>query len=218
MFSIITKKQCSKCGEWKSISEFYNDKNSKSGLTSNCKLCVKKARIEWLRKHPDKNRDNERLWAANHPDAVKQRRKRYYEANKEKVKKKSNDWYYKNRSDVIGKASGLARKWYRSHIEKERERKRKEYKANPEKANVRKQNYRARLLKNGGEITATEWRELKKKYNYTCLCCKRREPEIKLTLDHVVPVSLGGRNVIENTQPLCKSCNSSKKARTIDYR
>jgi 5-methylcytosine-specific restriction endonuclease McrA len=39
-----------------------------------------------------------------------------------------------------------------------------------------------------------------------------------LTEDHVVPLSLGGSNDIDNIQPLCKSCNSSKRGRHIDYR
>lgn len=91
-------------------------------------------------------------------------------------------------------------------------------KDNPEKATVIYNNYRVRLLGNGGEITPKEWKDLKEYYKYTCLACGRREPEIKLELDHVMPIRLGGRNVIENAQPLCKSCNCSKGAKHIDYR
>jgi 5-methylcytosine-specific restriction endonuclease McrA len=79
-------------------------------------------------------------------------------------------------------------------------------------------NYRSQKRGNGGRITADEWNALKKHYNYTCLCCKRREPEIRLSLDHVIPISKGGPNTIENVQPLCDSCNSKKHAKTIDYR
>lgn len=67
-------------------------------------------------------------------------------------------------------------------------------------------------------FTAAEWAALKAHYDYTCLCCKRREPDIKLTADHVIPLSCGGGNAIDNIQPLCLSCNSRKKTRTIDYR
>ena len=69
-----------------------------------------------------------------------------------------------------------------------------------------------------GTITAYEWMDLKKKYNYTCLRCGKKEPEIKLTLDHVVPLIVGGKNIIENAQPLCKPCNSSKYTKSTDYR
>lgn len=47
-----------------------------------------------------------------------------------------------------------------------------------------------------------------------CLCCG----STKITLDHVIPVHLGGKNEIANLQPLCKSCNSKKSTKIIDYR
>ncbi|MEO8971104.1 MAG: HNH endonuclease signature motif containing protein [Ktedonobacteraceae bacterium] len=79
-------------------------------------------------------------------------------------------------------------------------------------------NRRARVQQAKGSFTAREWKQLCKQYNYTCLCCRKQEPEIKLTVDHIVPLSVGGANSIDNIQPLCQSCNSSKHRRTIDYR
>ncbi len=64
---------------------------------------------------------------------------------------------------------------------------------------------------NGGSHTRHEWDDVKKKQDYTCLHCKKREPEIKLTKDHIIPISRGGRSDIANIQGLCLRCNISKK-------
>ena len=63
---------------------------------------------------------------------------------------------------------------------------------------------------NGGYHTKEQWEELKNIYKHTCPRCRKCEPEIKLTVDHILPVGMGGSNNIENIQPLCSRCNSSK--------
>ena len=73
---------------------------------------------------------------------------------------------------------------------------------------------RKKRLRGRGTFTIQEWEELKKKYNYTCPACNKREPEIKLTIDHIIPIIKDGMNVASNIQPLCGSCNSRKNATT----
>lgn len=66
-----------------------------------------------------------------------------------------------------------------------------------------------------GKHTLAEWEALKKRCGYRCQRCKKKEPEVELTRDHIVPISKGGTNYIGNIQPLCKSCNSKKWAHAV---
>ena len=68
-----------------------------------------------------------------------------------------------------------------------------------------------------GLHTLGEWKLLKKQYGYRCPDCKKQEPEIQLTEDHIIPLKKGGSNYIENIQPLCRSCNASKGTKIIKF-
>ena len=68
-----------------------------------------------------------------------------------------------------------------------------------------------------GSHTFGEWELPKKQYGYTCPCCEKSEPEIKLTEDHIIPLSKGGSDLIENIQPLCRSCNCKKGIKIIKF-
>lgn len=73
----------------------------------------------------------------------------------------------------------------------------------------------ARLF--GNAHTNEEWEGLKEKYNYSCPSCNLSEPEIKLTRDHIISLSKGGSDSIDNIQPLCKTCNCRKHTKNIRY-
>ena len=74
-----------------------------------------------------------------------------------------------------------------------------------------------RLRGASGSHSLGEWETLKAQYNWTCPCCSKREPTIKLTVDHIISLFNGGSDNIENIQPLCRSCNSKKNTKTIKY-
>ena len=78
-----------------------------------------------------------------------------------------------------------------------------------DKVSVQKNNRRAREKR--GRITNEEWAQVLEKYGNKCLCCGRSAPDVRITMDHVLPLDKGGMNTIDNVQPLCKSCNSKNK-------
>jgi 5-methylcytosine-specific restriction endonuclease McrA len=86
------------------------------------------------------------------------------------------------------------------------------------------QRRRARLAGSGGTYATEEWDRLLEQYE-RCPGCLRRWADIPplasgvvVTVDHIVPISLGGANSVENLQPLCYSCNSRKGARPTSQR
>jgi len=45
----------------------------------------------------------------------------------------------------------------------------------------------------------------------TCYYCGRSVPPKELTLDHIVPLTRGGKSTKGNCVPACKECNNKKK-------
>lgn len=91
----------------------------------------------------------------------------------------------------------------------------KEYRAKQFLQSHRKRRNTKLLI--GGFHSEKEWEDLKRKCHYKCLNCKKREPKIKLTRDHIIPICKKGSDDIKNIQPLCKSCNSKKHMKIIKY-
>lgn len=65
---------------------------------------------------------------------------------------------------------------------------------------------------NQRRLMTPELREqIKQRDNYTCQICGKYMPdEVGLEIDHIIPVSKGGKSVPDNLQVLCSRCNRRK--------
>jgi 5-methylcytosine-specific restriction endonuclease McrA len=190
-------KRCTKCRELQDISQFKKDTRRTDGVGSWCRKCRNEGERKRRASIPDRMRELYRRWtAAKKARGYKEKRSA---ARKEKNREGSHKRFIANPE----KAHEASRKWYAAHKDAVRD-----------KSRAR----RARKKGVGGTFTEKEWQALKEFYGNACLRCGRREPEVELERDHVIPLILGGPNVVGNIQPLCVSCNRSKHARHIDYR
>lgn len=52
--------------------------------------------------------------------------------------------------------------------------------------------------------------EVLRRDNHTCRYCGGQAPDVKLTVDHVTPVALGGTDNPDNLVAACQDCNAGK--------
>jgi 5-methylcytosine-specific restriction protein A len=60
------------------------------------------------------------------------------------------------------------------------------------------------------ELRRTRWWKNKVAQG-VCHYCGRNFPPEELTMDHIVPITRGGKSIRGNVAPACKECNSRKK-------
>lgn len=122
--------------------------------------------------------------------------RRHYETRKERASK----WCKDNKE----RANANVRKYSRSAKGKEvnKRKSRKRYWADPEY-------YRKKAIARNHGIVFELYEQLLERQPQCQLCGSNEN----LTLDHIHPVSRGGKSVIENLQILCLPCNSFKSNR-----
>jgi len=74
-------------------------------------------------------------------------------------------------------------------------------------------NHKKGMKKSRTPITRQLRHEVFKRDDYKCLECGASNKKRTLHIDHIVPVSRGGTDELENLQTLCEQCNLSKANR-----
>lgn len=97
--------------------------------------------------------------------------------------------------------------------EREREKKRK-------KRKKRRQEYQDRHMANDAEhakVTRAMQYDVLRRDGFKCIRCScGNVNEVKLHVDHIVPVSCGGKSTMENLKTLCENCNCDKGNKYIE--
>jgi len=217
-------KRCTKCGRELELDRFARHKGKRDDLRSQCKDCDRAYReqnaeriAQYLSNYYVENKGQlsayHKEWSADNADHLREYRQQQPPETPEQRERRLShrrEWRKQNLE--------YERQYREKHRERLRKYNREWLRAHPATMLAGLHRRRARVAESGGSYTPAEWRALCERYTYTCLCCGRQEPEIKLTVDHVIPISKGGSNDISNIQPLCSSCNFRKHARIIDYR
>lgn len=69
---------------------------------------------------------------------------------------------------------------------------------------IKKERSKARLLR------SSQWWKRRRSCGLCHYCGEQFKPA-ELTMDHIVPISRGGKSTKGNTVPACKTCNNKKK-------
>jgi 5-methylcytosine-specific restriction endonuclease McrA len=214
-------KRCGKCKQYKPRERFSKDKNRLDGLYCNCKDCVS-AYVKQYRAHnKDKLLKCQTVYREAHREELNERGRQRYVAHRAEESVRGR----KYRRDNADRVRQCDRKRYYATIEYQRERSKRYRENNPELARERNRrayeqhperwrrynhNRRTQIKGNGGYYTDLEWEGLKAQYDYTCLCCGQRESGIRLTVDHVIPISKGGSNDIQISSPFVRNAIKAK--------
>jgi 5-methylcytosine-specific restriction endonuclease McrA len=230
----IAGKVCAnpKCG-WKPLGEFAPSKSKGlpvgDGYKYRCRECFRaQARAERTAKI-DQYRQKEREYVEANKDHYRELKRAHKRANPEKYDEALRRYRETHREEINAKARErrqqnlehyreIGHKSLERHAEERSAYQRAYGKENRDKLTLYTNIRRARKLEAEGSHTDEEWQELKAFYNFKCLRCGKQEPRIKLTRDHVIPLTRGGSDSIDNVQPLCARCNSKKNNKHIDYR
>lgn len=195
----------SRCKECRNLEE--KQRRAVTVRTEEQKAASRAQASAWAKANPERRAQNARLYYEDHKDAIKARSKGWQHQNPEKKKAYNAKWAAENKETT----RRYAREWQAANKDL--------YRSIQKRWRTEHVGYwrlRASQLKNTrSDFTFDQWVELLGEFNHSCAYCLRSD--VKLTMDHMTPLSKGGEHTRSNIVPACKPCNSRKKDRSIFY-
>lgn len=198
-FNTPALRRCSKCHAHQERDQFHVNRKIKDGLALHCKACVK----AYCELKSVERAAKARQWQKDNPERAAEANRAYRKANKNAISSRHRKAYQEKamQPGFRDEQNAYRRDWLRAGGK------------NNEREIHRR--YARRKAMNGGELARDEWEYLLYKYHGKCCACGATGV---LEPDHIIPVSKGGTNDIDNRQPLCRSCNAKKRDRIADFR
>jgi len=173
---------------------------------SMCPPCYKNKVSEYNAKSYEKNREKRLQYQSEYYDERREElilKKRNYYHNGG-GKEKNQEWTEKNRNKVNSYSRNRAKRARAENPEKARAERRKYYSTPYGKQAI--DSSRDRRRRNLKEYKKVLDKEIRSLMSSPCVACGN--PEV--TIDHIIPISKGGRHSVGNIQPMCRKCNGSK--------
>lgn len=218
-------KKCSRCQETKDSSEFGKRASSKDGLDSRCLKCISECSRESADKNRNKNIDRNLVTDKLCPTCRIRKEVDCFGMNpssKDGLRNECKDCRnikarYKYESDLEFRENESIRaaKNYLEDREYILNRTKQWSKENPDKKIEQRHRRIARLHgQNEFDLPKDFIKMLRDIQNNRCAYCSIKSD--KLTVEHVLPLSRGGKHHINNIVLACATCNYSKHIKTLE--
>jgi 5-methylcytosine-specific restriction endonuclease McrA len=192
-------KTCPKCKKSKELSLYHKNKHNKDGLHLWCKSCRKEESVKYLNKYfPNRRIGKKGRISFQTEDSKKISQKEWREKNKEKLKISKHNEYLKNKDKYLKRS----RVWKKNNKLKVVEIIKK-YR-NSIKGKISRQvngNKRSALKKSTSDNTVNNKSIMKLYVTQGGKCAiSKKELNYKFHIDHIKPLSKGGKHSISNIQ------------------
>lgn len=169
------------------------------------KESANKRRAEWRKNNPEKTKLYNKTYQRLNPEKQREYRKNWEKRNPEKGK----EWDKRNRKRL----NEINKKWREDNKDKSNASSAKYRKNNPEVKRLSDRNRRAKKNNCEGVLSKDISSRLLILQKYRCSICRKSLKKTGYHLDHIIPLSRGGKNEDRNMQVACPTCNMKKHAK-----
>lgn len=202
----IEGKVCTRCEDWKRLTEYARRSRNGDGLSCHCKDCRSELRRQYRLGHAEMINQRSRRYYQENRETILREKQLYRDTNREAVRAYHRQWVEENKERYREKI----REYYLRNKQKIKRRVLEWQKAHPEKK--REQAMRRRARKAGCVVKAVDIQAIYERDGNCCVYCGRAEDP---TIDHVEPLAKGGAHHRDNLVVACKKCNSEKNTKWL---